>query len=115
VYKKNSRTQKSLFKEGFFTTTKLAITELPWLAYIYHQKMPIASTIATSKIHSKVTTACKKYIRQLLAENGNIEEVQIGCPNIFIEIDETKLDKRKNNRDHKSRCVWVVAEVKNDS
>jgi hypothetical protein len=47
----------------------------------------------------------EKYIRQLLTEYVNIEEVQIGRQNFINEIDETKLGKRKNHRAHKVEGV----------
>jgi hypothetical protein len=78
MYKKNCRKEKSMFKGSFFSTTKLKINDLLWLAYMYLNKTPIAGIMATSNIKSEATTAWTKYIRQLLADNVSIEEVQIG-------------------------------------
>jgi hypothetical protein len=44
---------------------------------MYLHKTPKAGIITTSKIHYKATTGWKKYIRQFLDGNVNIEEVKI--------------------------------------
>jgi hypothetical protein len=78
---------------------------------MYLHKMPIAGIKATSKIHNKETTAWIIYILQLLTDNVNIGEVQIGGPNIVTESDETKLGKMKYHGGHRVEGVWVVAGV----
>jgi hypothetical protein len=56
-----------------------------------------------------------KYIRHLLANYLNIEKVQIGGSHIIIEIDETKLGKRKYHRGHIVGGVWVVVGVESSA
>jgi IS1 family transposase len=41
----------------------------------------------------------------------NYSDVQIGGVNIIVEVDETKLGKRKYNRGHRVEGVWVIGGV----
>jgi hypothetical protein len=73
--------------------------------------MPIAGVMGTSNIKFEATKAWTRYIRQLLADNVNIEVVKIGGPNIIIDVDVKKLGKRKYYRVHSADGEWVVARV----
>ena len=52
---------------------------------MYLYKMPIHGVMATSGVHSEAITAWTMYIRQLVADMVNTEEVQIGGPGVTIE------------------------------
>lgn len=113
-YRCNKRTCKkeiSIFKHTFFENTKMPLNSLIWIAYMYLHKMPISGIISTSGIHSEAVSEWTKFIRQMVADCVESEQVKIGGPNIIIEVDETKLGKRKYHRGHKVEGVWIIAGV----
>jgi hypothetical protein len=77
--------------------------------------MPINSIIKTSGVFSESVCAWTSYLRQLLGDAVEMETVKVGGENIIVEIDETKLGKRKYNRRHRVEGVWVVAGVERTS
>lgn len=110
-YKKSCRKQISIFKTSFFSTSKLKINEILWISYLYLHKTPISEIVKTVGVGSEAVCNWTSYVRQLLAENINYEQVQIGGEGIIIEVDETKLGKRKYHRGHKVDGVWVIGGV----
>jgi hypothetical protein len=48
---------------------------------------------------------------QLVSSTLGTEDTIIGGPGIIVEVDETKLEKRKYHRDHRVEGVWVVVGV----
>jgi transposase-like protein len=102
---------ESIFKGTYFSNCKLPINELMLLSWLYLMKMPV-SGLLDATTHSS-TTICEwtKFIRQLCGESIHPETMRIGGPGIVVEIDETKLGKRKYQRGHRVEGVWVVAGV----
>jgi len=49
--------------------------------------------------------------RDLVAASMDVEDGHIGGEGIIVEIDETKMGKRKYNRGHRVDGVWVVGGV----
>lgn len=78
---------------------------------MYLNKMPIDSIIKTSGVRSESITAWTSFIRQLVSDSLDEEEIVIGGPGIIVEIDETKLGKRKYNRGHRVEGVWTIAGI----
>lgn len=109
--KKSCRTSRSVFNKTFFSKTKLPINTVLWITYMYLHKMPVSGIIATSGVQSEAVSNWTHYIRQLCADSVREEEVIIGGPGIIIEIDETKLGKRKYHRGHRVDGVWVIAGI----
>jgi hypothetical protein len=62
-------------------------------------------------ISDKTVTAFIKYLRELVADSLDPIDFVIGGKGIIVEIDETKLGKRKYNRGHKVEGVWVLVGV----
>jgi transposase-like protein len=61
---------------------------------------------------SKVTVGLHyNMFRNLILVSLDDEDYQIGGEGVIVEIDETKLGKRKYNRDHRVEGVWVVGGV----
>jgi len=51
------------------------------------------------------------HFRRLVADSLDEEDSLIGGPGIIVEIDETKMGKRKYHRGHRVEGVWVVGGV----
>lgn len=109
------RLSRSLFNHTFFSNTKIPVHILLWIAYMYLNKMPINGIKNTSSVHSEAITAWSQFIRQICADCVEFNDVVIGGPGIIVEIDETKLGKRKYHRGHRVDGVWVVAGVERTS
>src|SRR5580692_4738300 len=73
--------------------------------------LPTKSIIQMSGMSSKTVCAFLNYFRQLVSDAVEIEDVTIGGEGIIVEIDETKLGKRKYNRGHRVDGVWVLGGV----
>jgi hypothetical protein len=62
-------------------------------------------------LRSETISDYLRFYRELVASTLEDEQNTIGGPNIVIEIDETKLGKRKYNRGHCVDGVWVMSGV----
>lgn len=90
--------QISLFSKTFFSKIKLSINKALFLGYLWLSKCP-ATTIYNVGGFSKATvTTYNQYLRNLVADSLDEENYIIGGPNIIVELDESKLGKRKYNR-----------------
>jgi transposase-like protein len=81
------------------------------LAYLWLCKTsPSAARSQTG--HSK-QTICDyfSYFRQLVASFPSIEEQIIGGKEVIVEIDESKMGKRKYHRGHPVEGVWLLGGV----
>ena len=68
--------------------------------------------VSTYTGHDEETvSAYFTYFRQLVASSLDAEDQTIGGPDIIVEIDETKVAKRKNNRGHRVEGTWVLGGV----
>lgn len=103
--------QVSIRANSFFSQSKLPIQKILLLGYLWLSKVSVSSCILISGCSSTTISAFVGYFRQLVADNVEIEDVKIGGPQIIVQIDETKLGKRKYNRGHRVEGVWVVGGV----
>ena len=62
--------------------------------------------------HSKpIITKFYQHYRNLIAATLDEEDTQIGGQGIEVEIDESKIAKRKYNRGHRINGAWVIGGV----
>lgn len=108
--KKCNRTE-SIFKKTFFENAKIQLDSLLLFSYLYLIKTPVSGLIEATGHSSATISEWSKFIRQLCGESVNENSLKIGGQNIIVEIDETKLGKRKYHRGHKVDGVWIVAGV----
>jgi hypothetical protein len=100
-----------LRKNTFFENVHLPIHKTLHLGYLWLKGDNSTSIQGTTK-HSKHTVAdFTNYFRELVADSLNCEDTQIGGPNIVVELDETKVGKRKYNRGHRVEGIWVLGGV----
>jgi hypothetical protein len=60
---------------------------------------------------SKTISAYFKFMRQLVSDSIDLEDTIIGGEGIIVEVDESKLAKRKYNRGHTVEGAWVFGGV----
>lgn len=101
----------SIFNNSFFSGSKIKCNDVMMLLYLFHAKTP-SNTIHLLTGHSEHTVAdYRRYYMQLLASSLDDEDMVIGGPGVVVEIDECKLGKRKYNRGHRVKGVWMLVGV----
>jgi ISXO2-like transposase domain len=109
--KKNCRHEVGRFRWTFFDKSKLSLDKVLYLGYEWlkgasHKKLCCDTGLAKSTV-----TAYIMYFRELVANMLDESHVKIGGEGITVEIDESKLAKRKYNRGHTVQGVWVLGGV----
>lgn len=109
--KKSCRKRKSIFRNTFFAHSRLKCNEVMMLGYLW-----LSDSSGTTVLHqtgrSKPTIcAYRKYFRQLVASTIESDDTMIGGEGITVEIDETKMGKRKFHRGHHVDGAWVLVGV----
>lgn len=100
------------FKKGtFFFGSNLKCIQILRLAHLWISGVGRDSAIIISGHSPNTVTIFYKHFRQLVCEALNDEDMIIGGPGIIIEVDETKLGKRKYNRGHRVDGVWALVGI----
>lgn len=110
----NARTCRTRFsfKSGtFFSGSKLKLHEILMLGHLWVNNVQRCSAITMSGHSSATITYFYAHFRQLVASTLSANDQVIGGPGIVVQIDETKMGKRKYHRGHRVEGVWVVAGV----
>ena len=109
------RKDKSLYSHTFFYGIKLRSNEILLLARLWLSKVTVTTAIELTG-HSPCTIVkFWSHFRQLVSSTLLPEDVVIGGEGIIVEVDETKLGKRKYNRGHHVEGVWVVVGIERTS
>lgn len=98
-------------KGTFFFNSRLSCLQIMKLSVYWLANCPVQSTIILSGHGSETVCAFFKHFRNLVGSSLVEENQIIGGPNIDVEIDETKLGKRKYHRGHRVDGVWVVVGI----
>uniref|UniRef100_A0A0N5BHB7 DDE_Tnp_IS1595 domain-containing protein n=1 Tax=Strongyloides papillosus TaxID=174720 RepID=A0A0N5BHB7_STREA len=109
--KKSCRKGFSLRKGTFFANQCLPLGKTLHLAHMWLLRSPVASIISQCEVGSATVASYLVYLRQLVSDALDEEDCVIGGEGIVVEIDETKMGKRKHNRGHRVEGVWVVGGV----
>lgn len=108
---RNCRKTKSIFCDSFFAGTKIKINEALYMAYLWLVKSTISSIVIQTGHSSQTVTKYVRRLRDLVGSTLSPIKERIGGPGITIEIDETKMGKRKYNRGHSVAGVWVLGGI----
>jgi hypothetical protein len=81
------------------------------LAYLWLNRNSQTQAINASGCSSATVTAFYKHFRILVATTFENIDTMIGGEGIEVEIDETKLGKRKYHRGHRVEGVWILVGV----
>lgn len=103
--------QLSMKKGTFFFGSNLKCINILKLSHLWLSKVSIGSAIILTGHSSKTVRAFYSHFRNLVMQSIDIEDVLIGGENIIVEVDETKLGKRKYNRGHRVDGVWVIVGI----
>lgn len=109
--KKNCRREISIKKSSFFEKHTLPCHKILFLGYLWLTKVS-SSSIHQLTNHGKTRISnYMKYFRQLIYNTIDEDDTIIGGPGIIVQIDESKLGKRKYHRGHRVNGVWVIGGV----
>lgn len=100
-----------MYSNTFFAGSKLKANEVLFLARLWLAKVTVSAVIELTGHSEKTVVAFLWHFRQLVASAIDLEDTVIGGEGIIVEVDETKLGKRKYNRGHRIDGVWVVVGV----
>lgn len=105
------RRQLSLRKGTFFFGSRLRCLEIMKLAHLWLSGATRAVTINQTGHSSKTVTSFYSYFRQLVVSALGPEATRIGGEGVEVEVDETKMGKRKYHRGHRVEGVWCIVGV----
>ncbi|KII66561.1 hypothetical protein RF11_16023 [Thelohanellus kitauei] len=92
-------------------TSRVPVNKILQLSCLFLMGMPVNGLVEATGLSSKTVSGWVKFIRQLLVDSVDFDDTMIGGKDIVVEIDETKLGKRKYHRGHRVDGVWVVAGI----
>lgn len=81
------------------------------MAYFWVCGVSWKSIVSMTGFSFKTVTRFLGMFRRLVTTSLEFEDTTIGGPDVVVEIDETKLGKRKYNRGHRVEGVWVIVGV----
>jgi hypothetical protein len=89
----------------------LKCNEVMHLAYLWLTGCSVTTIIAQTA-HSKPTiTNYMGHFRQLVSTMIDTDDTIVGGPGITVQVDETKMGKRKYHRGHRVEGAWVLVGV----
>jgi transposase-like protein len=103
--------ESSIFKDSFFSKSHLSCNKIMQIGYFWLNRNSTASLVAMSGCSSRTVCSFTGYFRQLAADSLDAEDCTIGGPGIIIEVDESKMGKRKYHRGHRVDGVWLVGGI----
>ncbi|CEF61510.1 Transposase, ISXO2-like domain-containing protein [Strongyloides ratti] len=109
--KKNCRKSVAARKGTFFAADHLSLGEILHIGYLWLLKTSATSIMVQCELSSKTVSSFLVYFRQLVADALDEVDCVVGEKGIIVEIDETKMGKRKYNWGHCVDKVWVVGGV----
>lgn len=109
--KKNCNKRISLKTNSFFSKCRLKCHEVMHLAYLWLSKAKNETAIIHTGFSKETISDYYKYFRELVASGVILEDNMIGGEGIIVELDESKLGKRKYHRGHHVEGVWIFGGV----
>lgn len=109
--KRSCDTQYSIRIHTFFYGSRLSCSQIMHLAYNWLNKATQKQCMNETGCSSKTVTQFYKHFRKLVGSTLEENDDLIGGEGIEVQIDETKLGKRKYNRGHRVDGVWILAGV----
>jgi transposase-like protein len=101
----------ALSKGTFFEGAHIPINQIMFLAHLWLNEVQWKAAVGMSGMSDRTITKYYSHFRKLVASMVEEESIKIGGPGVIVEIDETKLGKRKYNRGHRVDGIWVIVGV----
>jgi transposase-like protein len=87
------------------------MSEIMMLAYFWLNEIQWSAAVTTTGFAQKTVTRFYWLFRRLAATSLSEIDTVIGGPGIIVEVDETKLGRRKYHCGHRVDGVWVIVGV----
>ena len=107
----NCRKEETGRAHSFFASSRLKLHEILRLGYFWLLGLGRDQTVVVTKHSPRIVTNFFIYFRQLVSQSLEENACVIGGPGIVVEIDETKMGKRKYHRGHRVEGVWLLGGV----
>ena len=108
---KGCRKEISMRAHTFFHGSALSSGVILRLAHMWLANVKHTSAVMLTGHSSATVSSFYAYFRQLVTGALTAENTVIGGNNIIVEVDETKMGRRKANRGHRVQGVWIVGGV----
>jgi transposase-like protein len=95
----------------FFSHSKMSYVLILRIAQLWLAKATVQTAITLLGCSKHTVCNFFNHFRNLVGSALLPEDQYIGGPGIIVEIDETKLGKRKYNRGHRVDGVWVLVGI----
>lgn len=109
--RRNCGVNRSKRIHTFFYGSRLSCSMIMHLAYHWLNKSTQTQTMNATGCTSKTVTAFYSHFRSLVSTMLDEDNSKIGGEGIIVEIDETKMGKRKYHRGHRVDGVWLLVGV----
>lgn len=109
--RRSCNTVMSLRAHTFFSGSKLKATSIMQLGYHWLNRLSQTQAVNATGCSSGTVTSFFGHFRSLVASTLDDDDTRIGGPGVIVQLDETKLGKRKYHRGHRVEGVWVFAGV----
>jgi hypothetical protein len=110
------RKSKSPFHGTIFSRMKLPVNIQLHIIYEFLKKTPSGSISSSLEIDKNTITSYKRLFRKYLNEKQYFSiNRKIGGRNKIVEIDESKIAKRKYNKGHHVDGAWVIGGIERSS
>ena len=86
------------------------------ICYLWAGQINHKSIVMLTGVNKSTISDWMGFLRQLVSEDmkNSPEEVKVGGEGLIVEIDETKIAKRKYHRGHRVEGAWVVGGVEKE-
>jgi len=109
--KRVCKSKVGIRKCTFFEGCRIPFSKVMLLAYLWLCGADWTTTFNMTGHSEHTVTAFFRHFRQLIMSTLDDDDCVIGGPGVGVEIDETKLGKRKYHRGHRVEGVWVLVGV----
>lgn len=110
-HKKDCIVEISIRKNSFFNGHRLPCSKILKLGWLWINKVPVISIINMTGHSPNTVNNFIRYYRQLIASTLNIDNNVIGGDGVIVEIDESKMGKRKYHKGHRVEGAWVFGGI----
>lgn len=108
---KNCRKEVSILLGTFFETSKIGVKKVLEICLLVLNKVPTEGICSLTGHSSRTVVYWSHHLRMMLADMVDVTDVVVGGPGVVVEIDESKLGKRKYNRGHRVEGAWVIGGI----
>jgi len=105
------RVSRSCMHGTFFSRHKAPPNRILEAAYHWLGKASNKQIETYTTLSNVTVSGLVSYFRDLVADSLNDVDMQIGGPGVVVEVDETKMGKRKYHKGHRVDGVWVLVGV----